>query len=479
MVNCNPETVSTDYDTSDRLYFEPLTLEDVLHVVGVEKPEAAIVQFGGQTPLKLARALEAEGVQILGTSPESIDLAEDRRRFSRLLNRLDIPQPASGTARSPEEALHWAEELGYPILVRPSYVLGGRAMVIVYDKQHLEKYIREAVKASPEHPIYVDRFLEDAFEVDVDAISDGAGVVIGGIMEHIEEAGIHSGDSASVLPPYLVDPVHIETIKDYTRRIARGLNVKGLLNVQYAIRNGVVYVLEANPRASRTVPFVSKATGVPLVKVALRVMLGEPLDSFGLPDELPVSVVSVKVPVFPFVKFAGVDTLLGPEMKSTGEVMGISTEFGNAFAKGQIAAGQNVPTSGTAFLSVHNNDKSALVAVARHLERLGFRLIATRGTAAYLRAAGLNVERVFKVNEGRPNIVDRMVSGEVQFVVNTPLGRESFYDEGAIRKTAIQQGILAATTLTGANATVAGIEALKRQTLRPRSLQEIHSGVRL
>jgi carbamoyl-phosphate synthase large subunit len=298
--------------------------------------------------------------------------------------------------------------------------------------------------------------------------------VIGGIMEHIEEAGIHSGDSASVLPPYLVDPVHIDTIRDYTRRIARGLNVKGLLNVQYAIRNGVVYVLEANPRASRTVPFVSKATGVPLVKIALRVMLGEPLDSFGLPDELPVSVVSVKVPVFPFVKFTGVDTLLGPEMKSTGEVMGISTEFGNAFAKGQIAAGQNVPTSGTAFLSVHNNDKSTLVDVARRLKRLGFRLIATRGTAAYLRAAGLEVERVFKVNEGRPNIVDRMVSGEVHLVVNTPLGRESFYDEGAIRKTAIQQGILAVTTLTGANATVAGIEALKRQTLRPRSLQEIH-----
>jgi carbamoyl-phosphate synthase large subunit len=476
MVNCNPETVSTDYDTSDRLYFEPLTLEDVLHIVEVEKPEAAIVQFGGQTPLKLARALEAEGVQILGTSPESIDVAEDRRRFSRLLDKLDVPQPASGTARSPEEALHWAQELGYPILVRPSYVLGGRAMVIVYDKEHLEDYIRKAVKASPEHPVYVDRFLEDAFEVDVDAISDGDHVVIGGIMEHIEEAGIHSGDSASVLPPYLVDPIHIETIRDYTRRIARGLDVKGLLNVQYAIRNGVVYVLEANPRASRTVPFVSKATGVPLVKAALRVMLGESLESSGLPDELPVSVVSVKVPVFPFVKFAGVDTLLGPEMKSTGEVMGISDKFGNAFAKAQIGAGQNVPISGTAFLSVNNNDKSALVDLARRLARLGFHLIATRGTAAYLRAAGVNVERVFKVNEGRPNVVDRMVSGEVHLVVNTPLGRESFYDEGAIRKTAIQQGILAVTTLTGAAATVAGIEALQRQSLRARSLQEIHSG---
>jgi len=475
MVNCNPETVSTDYDTADRLYFEPLTLEDVLHIVEKEQPEAAIVQFGGQTPLKLARALEAEGVSILGTSPENIDRAEDRRRFSRLLSRLEIPQPESATARSAVEALKSAEKLGYPILVRPSYVLGGRAMVIVYDQDHLERYINEAVEASPEHPVYIDRFLEDAFEVDVDAISDGEHVVVGGIMEHIEEAGIHSGDSSSVLPPYLVESNHLDTIRDYTRRIAKGLSVKGLLNVQYAIRDGVVYVLEANPRASRTVPFVSKATAVPLVKVAIRVMLGEPLSSLGLPDELPVPAVSVKVPVFPFVKFAGVDTLLGPEMKSTGEVMGIGRDFGRAFAKGQVAAGQKVPTTGTAFLSVNDNDKAALADVARRLTRLGFRLIATRGTAAYLRSAGLSAERVYKVNEGRPNVVDHIVSGKVDLIVNTPLGRESFYDEGAIRKTAILHGILAVTTLTGANATVAGIEALKKWTIEARSLQEIHS----
>jgi carbamoyl-phosphate synthase large subunit len=475
MVNCNPETVSTDYDTSDRLYFEPLTLEDTLHIVEREKPEAAIVQFGGQTPLKLARALEAEGVSILGTSPENIDRAEDRRRFSRLLGRLEIPQPESATARSAEEALKSADKLGYPILVRPSYVLGGRAMVIVYDQDHLERYIHEAVDASPEHPVYIDRFLEDAFEVDVDAISDGDHVVVGGIMEHIEEAGIHSGDSSSVMPPYLVESDHLKTIREYTRRIAKGLSVKGLLNVQYAIRDGVVYVLEANPRASRTIPFVSKATGVPLVKIAIRVMLGKSLASLGLPDELPVPSVSVKVPVFPFVKFPGVDTLLGPEMKSTGEVMGIGRDFGRAFAKGQVAAGQRVPTSGTAFLSVNDNDKAALVDVARRLTRMGFRLIATRGTAAYLRSAGLSVERVYKVNEGRPNIVDRIVSGKVDLIVNTPLGRESFYDEGAIRKTSIMHGILAVTTLTGANATVAGIEALKKKSIEARSLQEIHS----
>jgi carbamoyl-phosphate synthase large subunit len=474
MVNCNPETVSTDYDTSDRLYFEPLTLEDVLHVVEAERPDAAIVQLGGQTPLKLARALEAEGVPILGTSPDSIDVAEDRQRFSVLLAGLGIPQPESATARSLEEALESASTIGYPILVRPSYVLGGRAMAIVYDREHLEGYMREAVDASPSHPVYVDRFLEDAFEVDVDALSDGEDSVIGGIMEHIEEAGIHSGDSSSVLPTYLVEPVHLDTIRKYTRQIAQALRVKGLLNVQYAIKDGSVYVLEANPRASRTVPFVSKATGVPLVKAALRVMLGESVSSLGLPEELPVPEVSVKVPVFPFVKFPGVDSILGPEMKSTGEVMGISDEFGCAFAKGQIAAGHKVPTSGTAFLSVNNNDKGGLLGVARRLSRLGFRLVATRGTAAFLESQGLSVERVFKVNEGRPNIVDLLISGKVDLVVNTPLGRKSFYDEGAIRKTALQHGVICITTLTGANATVAGIEALKRGRFDVRSLQEIH-----
>jgi len=476
MVNCNPETVSTDYDTSDRLYFEPLTLEDVLHIWQAERPQAVIVQFGGQTPLKLARALEAEGVPILGTSPESIDLAEDRKRFSDLLRRLDVLQPESATARSAEEAVERAAGIGYPVLVRPSYVLGGRAMVIAYDRAHLETYVRMAAAASPEHPVYIDRFLEDAFEVDVDALSDGETVVIGGIMEHIEEAGIHSGDSSCVLPTYLVEPRHLEVIRDWTRRIALALQVKGLLNVQFAIKDGVVYVLEANPRASRTVPFVSKATGVPLVKAAIRIMLGERLASLNLPEELPVPMVAVKVPVFPWVKFPGVDTLLGPEMKSTGEVMGIDSDFGRAFAKGQVAAGQKVPTSGTAFLSVNNNDKEALVALARRLSRLGFHLIATRGTAAHLRAAGLGVERVFKVNEGRPNIVDLLVSGKVDLVINTPLGRESFYDEGAIRKTATQQGVLCITTLTGANATVAGIEALQLHRLEARSLQEIQQG---
>ena len=476
MVNCNPETVSTDYDTSDRLYFEPLTLEDVLHVVDAERPEAAIVQLGGQTPLKLARALEAEGVPILGTSPESIDRAEDRKRFSSLLAELGIPQPLSATARSLEEALETASRIGYPILVRPSYVLGGRAMAIVYDSEHLEGYMRDAVEASPTHPVYIDRFLEDAFEVDVDALSDGKDLIIGGIMEHIEEAGIHSGDSSSVLPPYLVEPVHLDTIRKYTRQIARALPVKGLLNVQYAIKGGIVYVLEANPRASRTIPFVSKATGVPLVKAAVRVMLGESIASLGLPDELPLPQISVKVPVFPFVKFPGVDSVLGPEMKSTGEVMGTSDDFGSAFAKGQMAAGHKVPTSGTAFLSVNDNDKPGLVGVALRLSRLGFDLVATRGTAAFLESHGLSVERVLKVNEGRPHIVDLLISGKVDLVVNTPLGRKSFHDEKGIRQTAVQRGVICITTLTGANATASGIEALQRGRFDVRSLQEIHLG---
>jgi carbamoyl-phosphate synthase large subunit len=474
MVNCNPETVSTDYDTADRLYFEPLTLEDVLHIIEEERPEAAILQFGGQTPLKLARALEREGVPILGTSPDSIDVAEDRRRFSALLKELEIPQPESATVESLEEALAAARQLQYPVLVRPSYVLGGRGMAIVYDDQSLQSFFREAAAASPEHPVYIDRFLEAAFEVDVDAISDGDDVVIGGIMEHIEEAGIHSGDSSCVLPTYLIGENHLETIRFYTRRIARALRVEGLLNVQFAIKDGGVFVLEANPRASRTVPFVSKATGVPLVKAALRVMLGETLSSLGLPEELPIPHVAVKVPVLPFAKFAGVDTLLGPEMKSTGEVMGISDDFGMAFAKAQIAAGQKLPIGGTAFLSVNDPDKPALVHVARRLAGLGFALMATRGTAAELKAAGLEVERVFKVNEGRPNAADLMLSGKIDLMINTPLGRMSFYDEASLRRTALHLGILSVTTMTGANATVAGIEALKRGGDRVRSLQSMH-----
>jgi carbamoyl-phosphate synthase large subunit len=347
-------------------------------------------------------------------------------------------------------------------------------MAIVYDREHLEGYISDAVEASPSHPVYIDRFLEDAFEVDVDALSDGKDLIIGGIMEHIEEAGIHSGDSSSVLPPYLVESAHLNTIREYTRQIALALPVKGLLNVQYAIKDGIVYVLEANPRASRTVPFVSKSTGVPLVKAALRVMLGESLASLGLPEELPVPQISVKVPVFPFVKFPGVDVVLGPEMKSTGEVMGTSDDFGAAFAKGQIAAGHKVPTSGTAFLSVNDNDKPGLVDVALRLSRLGFDLVATKGTAAYLESHGLTVERVLKVNEGRPNIVDLVISGKVDLVVNTPLGRKSFHDEKGIRETAVQRGVICITTLTGANATVSGIEALQKGRFDVRSLQEIH-----
>jgi carbamoyl-phosphate synthase large subunit len=479
MVNCNPETVSTDYDTSDRLYFEPLTLEDVLHIVEEERPEGAILQFGGQTPLKLARDLEREGVAVLGTSPDSIDVAEDRERFSALLRNLDIPQPESATVRSLEEAASAARILRYPILVRPSYVLGGRAMAIVYDDTSLRSYFRDAVEASPEHPVYVDRFLEAAVEVDVDAISDGEDVVIGGIMEHIEEAGIHSGDSSCVLPTYLIGKRDLETIRGYTRRIARALQVKGLLNVQYAVKDGTVYVLEANPRASRTVPFVSKATGVPLVKAAVRVMLGEKLASLGLPEELETRHVAVKVPVLPFAKFRGVDTLLGPEMKSTGEVMGVSDDFGMAFAKAQIAAGQSLPSGGTAFLSVNDRDKPGLLPIAQRLARLGFRFMATRGTATALRAGGLEVERVFKVNEGRPNVVDHMLSGKVALMINTPLGRESFYDEGALRRTAQELGILSVTTLTGANATVAGLEALRRGGDRVRSLQAMHPARRL
>ena len=380
MVNCNPETVSTDYDTSDRLYFEPLTFEDVMHVVEREQPEGVIVQFGGQTPLTLALPLQRAGVPIIGTSPESIDLAEDRKRFGRLLSGMGIPQPPSGTATSFTEAAAIAERIGYPILVRPSYVLGGRAMVIVHDDQSLERYISEAVGVSQDRPILIDKFLEDAFEVDVDAVADGRRVVIGGIMEHIEEAGIHSGDSSCVLPTYMVKPEHLETMRDYTRRLALELKVVGLMNVQYAIKDDVVYVLEVNPRASRTVPFVSKATGVPLAKLAVRLMTGRKLEEFGLEDELPVNDFFVKSPVFPFLKFPGVDTILGPEMKSTGEVMGVSDSFGQAYAKAQLSAGSVLPRSGTAFISVNDQDKLNVLPIARRLLDLGFRLIATGGT---------------------------------------------------------------------------------------------------
>jgi carbamoyl-phosphate synthase large subunit len=474
MVNCNPETVSTDYDTSDRLYFEPLTFEDVMNIVELEKPEGVVIQFGGQTPLKLALPLQRAGVKILGTSPDAIDLAEDRKRFSALLRELDIPQPESGTATSLQEAKAVAARIGYPVLVRPSYVLGGRAMAIVYDEGRLEGYVREAVLASPEHPILVDRFLEDAFEVDVDAVADGERVMIGGILQHIEEAGVHSGDSAMVLPTYKITAAHLETIRGYTRRLGLALEVKGLMNVQYAIKDDVVYVLEVNPRASRTTPFVSKATGVPLAKVAARVMAGRSLKQQGLTDDLTVDRIFVKESVFPFLKMAGSDILLGPEMKSTGEVMGISRNFGMAFAKSQSAAGFTIPTTGTVFISVNDNDKKGVLPQARELSRMGMEILATRGTAEYLNAHGVPAEMVYKVNEGRPNCVDLIKSGKIDIIFNTPLGRESFYDDGSIRKSATQRGVLVVTTLTAAAATVQAIQALREEPLEVVSLQEIH-----
>jgi carbamoyl-phosphate synthase large subunit len=474
MVNCNPETVSTDYDTSDRLYFEPLTLEDVLHIVKKEKPTGVVVQFGGQTPLNLALELQRSGVPIVGTSPESIDLAEDRKRFGDLLRKLDIPQPRNGTAVTVEEARAVARQIGYPVLVRPSYVLGGRAMVIVYDEAALDNYMRAAVQVSRERPVLIDKFLEDAYEVDVDALCDGEQVVIGGIMEHIEEAGIHSGDSSCVLPTYQLSEDLRKTIRGYTVQLGEALNVVGLMNVQYAIHNGTVYVLEVNPRASRTVPFVSKATGVPLAKIAVRLMVGRKLKEFDLPAELKVSQYCVKSPVFPFSRFPGVDTILGPEMKSTGEVMGADDSFGKAYVKAQVSAGSVLPRSGTAFISVNQHDKKNIAKIAADLVAMGFNVIATRGTAQVLRNAGVPVETVYKVNEGRPHIADYVKSGKIALLINTPLGKESFFDERAIRRAAIHYRIPCITTIPGAIAAVAGIRALQRESLDVRSLQEYH-----
>ena len=482
MINCNPETVSTDYDTTDRLYFEPLTFEDVMSVIDREATGggdvSCLVQFGGQTPLKLSLALQAAGVRILGTSPDSIDLAEDRQRFSQLLWDLGIPQPASGTATSRDEAREAAQKIGFPVVVRPSYVLGGRGMAIVYDMGTLDRYMTNAVDASPEHPVLIDKFVEDAFELDVDAVADDTGaVVIGGIMEHIEEAGIHSGDSSCVVPPYLVAERHLSTIRDYTRRIARALKVVGLMNIQYALKDDVVYVLEVNPRASRTVPYLSKATGVPLAKMAALVMAGKTLSQLGLEEDLEVSGVFVKTPVFPFVRFPGVDTILGPEMKSTGEVMGGSTTFGAAFAKAMQSAGQRLPEKGTAFISVNNDDKPNVLPIARNLAELGFAIVATRGTAAYLRAHGIPVEVVFKVNEGRPNIVDQILNNQVQLIVNTPLGRESFFDDRAMRRVAMLHNVPCITTLTGASAAVEAIRALRTHALEVTAIQDYHAEI--
>jgi carbamoyl-phosphate synthase large subunit len=482
MINCNPETVSTDYDTSDRLYFQPLTFEDVMAVIETERSAggevSCLVQFGGQTPLKLALALQDAGVRILGTSPDSIDLAEDRERFAALLRELDITQPASGTATSRDEARAVAASIGFPVVVRPSYVLGGRAMAIVYDVATLDRYMAQAVDASPEHPILIDKFLEDAFEFDVDAVADAAGaVVIGGVMEHIEEAGIHSGDSSCVVPPFICPERHQQTIRDYTRRIARALKVVGLMNVQYAIKDNVVYVLEVNPRASRTVPYLSKAAGVSLAKIAARVMAGRTLAELGLTSDLEVAGVFVKSPVFPFVRFPGVDTILGPEMKSTGEVMGGASTFGVAFAKAQLSVGQRLPDGGTAFVSVNNDDKANLVPIARDLAELGFRLLASRGTAAYLRAYGLNVDVVYKVNEGRPNVADEIVNRKIDLIVNTPLGRDSFFDDRAVRRAAMMHEVPCITTLTGAAAAVSAIRAMRQQGVGVRALQDYYAGV--
>src|SRR5437867_3553577 len=473
MVNCNPETVSTDYDTSDRLYFEPLTFEDVLAVVEEEKPYGVIVQFGGQTPLNLARELKAAGVPIIGTPPESIDLAEDRKRFGKLLERMGIPQPENGAATNVKEALEIANRIGYPVLVRPSYVLGGRAMVIAYDDAMLGDYVRRAAELQRAFPILVDRFLEGATEVDVDALADGEDVVVAGIMEHIEEAGIHSGDSSCVLPSVHIGESQLAALREHTIKLARELGVVGLMNAQYAIQNGKVYVLEVNPRASRTVPYVSKATGVPLAKIAARLMVGRRLREFGLEEELPVRYHFVKSPVFPFVKFPGVDTILGPEMKSTGEVMGVAENFGLAFAKAQLAAGQPVPTAGRVFLSVNDRDKPQGVATARELAGLGFKLVATRGTAQALRNAGLEVERVHKVNEGRPNTLDLIKSNALNLIINTPLGRASRFDEKAIRRAAVQHGVSCITTISAAAAAVNGIRAQRERGIQVISLQEL------
>jgi len=476
MVNCNPETVSTDYDTSDRLYFEPLTLENVLNIVDVEKPDGVIVQFGGQTPLTLALPLKRLGVPIIGTDPESIDLAEDRKLFGKLLDDLKIPSPANGTATSADEAVEIAKRIGYPVLVRPSYVLGGRAMVIVYDEDSVRKYMREAVSFSQDRPVLVDRFLEDAVEIDVDALCDGDDVLIAGIMEHIEEAGVHSGDSSCVLPPVSIPEAEIKTIEDYTVKLAKALNVIGLMNVQYAIKDGVVYVLEVNPRASRTVPYVSKATGVPLPKLAVQLMLGKKLkDVTPHRGRLPVPLMFVKSPVFPFNKFPGVDPALGPEMRSTGEVMGVGINFGEAFLKAQLGAGTPLPEKGTVFISVNDRYKSEVTAIAKRFADLGFDLVATRGTAALLQSAGLNCKVVFKVNEGRPNAVDLLKAGAIQLVVYTTTGALSFEDEKSIRRAAITYRVPCITTMSGARATVEAIASRQRDPIRVWSLQEIHA----
>jgi carbamoyl-phosphate synthase large subunit len=485
MVNCNPETVSTDYDTSDRLYFEPLTFEDVLEVYEHEAASGAsigmIVQFGGQTPLNLALPLKAAGVPIIGTSPESIDLAEDRKRFGKLLEDLEIPQPPGALATSVEEAVAGARRVGYPVLVRPSYVLGGRAMVIAYDDEAVTRYMREAVEYSQQRPVLIDHFLEDAIEVDVDALADGEDVVIAGIMQHIEEAGIHSGDSSCVMPTVDLSDRVLATIRKHTDKLARALNVIGLVNIQFAVQRDNVFVIEVNPRASRTVPYVSKATGVPLAKIAARLMTGRKLRDF-LPEYIGAKRVLdtgsrffVKSPVFAWNKFPGVDTVLGPEMKSTGEVMGVADNFGEAFGKAQLSAGQKLPVEGTVFISVNDHDKPALAALAAQFVDLGFKLVATHGTADVLEKAGFSVERVYKVKEGRPNVVDLIKGERIQLIVNTPRGQDTFFDEKAIRRAAVTQRIPTITTIAAARAAAEGMAALQHQEISVIALQHLHA----
>jgi carbamoyl-phosphate synthase large subunit len=482
MVNSNPETVSTDYDTADRLYFEPLTFEDVINIVQTEKPKGVIVQFGGQTPLKLAMALEQAGVPILGTSPDSIDLAEDRERFGALIEKLGIKQPPNGTATRVDQAVEIARRLTYPILVRPSYVLGGRAMEICYDEESLLTYMEKAVQASPEHPILIDKFLDSAVEVDVDAISDMNDVYVGGIMEHIEFAGVHSGDSACVIPPHTLLPETVDAIHEQTRKLAFALNVKGLMNIQFAVtRQGgkeEIYVLEVNPRASRTVPFVSKATGIPLAKIAAKVMADVPLASFALAEKPTFAHIAVKEAVLPFVKFPGVDPLLGPEMRSTGEVMGIDTEFGRAYAKAQAGAGMRLPSphpqgdKKQIIISVIDRHKPEMLTSAKKLVEMGFDLLATHGTYTYLKENGVACDPVFKVKENRPNIVDIMKNGNVVLAINTPLDRDSAYDELALRRCALERNIPYVTTISAAQAAVLGIEANLTEKLTVKSLQD-------
>lgn len=477
MVNCNPETVSTDYDTADRLYFEPLTLEDVLHIIEREKPIGVVLQFGGQTPLKLAKALEEAGVRILGTKAEAIDRAEDREKFKELVDKLQLKQPPSGTARSLEEAIKVAEDIGYPILVRPSYVLGGRAMEIVYDRSGLERYIKEAVMASEDRPVLIDRFLEDAIEIDVDAISDGKSVVVAGIMEHIEEAGIHSGDSACSLPPYSLGEDIVEKVKEITIKIAKELEVIGLMNVQYAVKNNEVYVLEVNPRASRTIPFVSKTIGKPLALLASKIMVGYTLEELGFFKELALPYTAVKEVVFPFDKFPEVDVILGPEMKSTGEVMGIDFDFAHAYGKAQIAAMGKIPKKeeGKVFISVRDKDKPLIVDIARNLIELGFEIVATRGTAKFLREKGIRVETINKLHEGRPNVLDLIKNGEICYIINTVADKKSQKDSLYIRRGAINYKIPYSTTIEGARAMVEAIKSLTQKPFSVMTIQEYHS----